>query len=91
MENSSETLLIHHIKGLPTRSPSTKIVGRRQPVQNETGYNVASNGADTTGVGADSLIRVLRDLTSVQRNLANLQVELQGRQVQTWLQTTALG
>lgn len=28
----------------------------------------------------DSLVRVLRELTSVQRNLANLQVELQGRQ-----------
>lgn len=29
----------------------------------------------------ESLVRVLRELTSVQRNLANLQVELQGRQV----------
>eukprot|EP00250_Pteridium_aquilinum_P030199 c40831_g1_i1 orf=461-1396(-) len=28
----------------------------------------------------ESLVRVLRELTSVQRNLANLQVELQGRQ-----------
>ncbi|RWV83627.1 hypothetical protein GW17_00054736 [Ensete ventricosum] len=29
----------------------------------------------------DDLIRVLRELTTVQRNIANLQVELQGRKV----------
>lgn len=29
----------------------------------------------------DELIRILRELTSVQRNIATLQVELQGRKV----------
>ncbi|GLJ31491.1 hypothetical protein SUGI_0631950 [Cryptomeria japonica] len=40
------------------------------------------NLGNTTGFSdkSDSLVKVLRDLTSVQRNLANLQVELQGRQ-----------
>ncbi|KAH9322671.1 hypothetical protein KI387_017310, partial [Taxus chinensis] len=40
------------------------------------------NLGNATGVSdkSDNLIKVLRDLTSVQRNLANLQVELQGRQ-----------
>ncbi|KAH7679157.1 HAUS augmin-like complex subunit 2 protein [Dioscorea alata] len=33
----------------------------------------------STGDKSDDLIRVLRELTSVQRNIANLQVELQGR------------
>ena len=30
---------------------------------------------------SDDLVRVLRELTVVQRNIANLQVELQGRKV----------
>lgn len=40
------------------------------------------NLGNATGTSdkSDSLIRVLKELTSVQRNLANLQVELQGRQ-----------
>lgn len=29
----------------------------------------------------DELVKILRELTSVQRNLANMQVELQGRKV----------
>lgn len=33
------------------------------------------------GDKGDDLIRVLRQLTTVQRNIANLQVELQGRKV----------
>lgn len=35
----------------------------------------------TPGDRSDDLVKVLRELTSVQRNLANLQVELQGRKV----------
>lgn len=35
----------------------------------------------STGEKGDELIKVLRDLTAVQRNIANLQVELQGRKV----------
>lgn len=37
------------------------------------------NFSTTTGEKGDDLIRVLRELTSVQRKIADLQVELQGR------------
>jgi HAUS augmin-like complex subunit 2 len=30
---------------------------------------------------SDDLVKVLRELTIIQRNIANLQVELQGRKV----------
>jgi hypothetical protein len=33
---------------------------------------------------SDDLVKVLRELTVVQRNIANLQVELQGRKVMDW-------
>jgi HAUS augmin-like complex subunit 2 len=35
----------------------------------------------TSGEKGDDLIRVLRELTAVQRKIADLQVELQGRKV----------
>lgn len=35
----------------------------------------------STGEKGDDLIRVLRELTTVQRKIADLQVELQGRKV----------
>ncbi|KAG6551001.1 hypothetical protein Mapa_007234 [Marchantia paleacea] len=48
------------------------------PVQDDG----AQNGLPiASGPGsADALVRVLRELTTIQRNLVNLQVELQGRQ-----------
>ncbi|BBN15411.1 HAUS augmin-like complex subunit 2 [Marchantia polymorpha subsp. ruderalis] len=48
------------------------------PVQDDG----AQNGSPIAmGPGsADALVRVLRELTTIQRNLVNLQVELQGRQ-----------
>lgn len=39
------------------------------------------NWSSSTGEKGDDLIRVLRELTSVQRKIADLQVELQGRKV----------
>ncbi|XP_038976338.1 AUGMIN subunit 2-like [Phoenix dactylifera] len=45
------------------------------PLQEDQQSMVNSFGGDKS----DDLIRVLRELTSVQRNIANLQVELQGR------------
>lgn len=39
------------------------------------------NSSPTTGEKGEDLIRVLRELTSVQRKIADLQVELQGRKV----------
>lgn len=39
------------------------------------------NLSSTTGEKGDDLIRVLRELTTVQRKIADLQVELQGRKV----------
>ncbi|KAF3786173.1 AUGMIN subunit 2 [Nymphaea thermarum] len=39
----------------------------------------SSPGASKINDKSDDLVKVLRELTSVQRNLANLQVELQGR------------
>lgn len=39
------------------------------------------NLSTTTGEKGDDLIRVLRELTTVQRKIADLQVELQGRKV----------
>ncbi|XP_077210718.1 HAUS augmin-like complex subunit [Tasmannia lanceolata] len=42
----------------------------------EEAQNLSTN---STNDRSDDLIRVLRELTSVQRNIANLQVELQGR------------
>ncbi|KAJ7297371.1 hypothetical protein O6H91_Y060900 [Diphasiastrum complanatum] len=55
----------------------------------ELGYSVPQEDAIAVQNGSalggsdksEALVRVLRELTSVQRNLANLQVELQGRQV----------
>lgn len=38
-------------------------------------------GGKGKGANEEALVRVLRELSTVQRNLANLQVELQGRQV----------
>ena len=35
----------------------------------------------TSGEKGDDLVRVLRELTAVQRKIADLQVELQGRKV----------
>jgi hypothetical protein len=35
----------------------------------------------STSDKSDDLVKVLRELTVVQRNIANLQVELQGRKV----------
>ena len=54
----------------------------QEDIQN---LSTASNGDKS-----DDLIRVLRELTSVQRNISNLQVELQGRKVtmQNFLQQT---
>ncbi|KAJ7563362.1 hypothetical protein O6H91_03G107000 [Diphasiastrum complanatum] len=54
----------------------------------ELGYSVPQEDAIAVQNGSalggsdksEALVRVLRELTSVQRNLANLQVELQGRQ-----------
>ncbi|XP_019242238.1 PREDICTED: AUGMIN subunit 2-like [Nicotiana attenuata] len=37
------------------------------------------NLSSTTGENGDDLIRVLKELTAVQRKIADLQVELQGR------------
>ncbi|KAL4625934.1 hypothetical protein ACB092_05G059700 [Castanea dentata] len=37
------------------------------------------NLSTTTGEKGDDLIRVLRELTTIQRKIADLQVELQGR------------
>uniref|UniRef100_A0A2P2JHG0 Uncharacterized protein MANES_12G070000 n=1 Tax=Rhizophora mucronata TaxID=61149 RepID=A0A2P2JHG0_RHIMU len=53
----------------------------------ELGYSVApppsqeelQNLSTATGEKGDDLIRVLRELTNVQRKIADLQVELQGR------------
>ncbi|CAK8574217.1 unnamed protein product [Lathyrus sativus] len=54
----------------------------------DLGFNVSSsssphdppqNSSPTTGEKGEDLIRVLRELTSVQRKIADLQVELQGR------------
>lgn len=42
------------------------------------------NWSSSTGEKGDDLIRVLRELTSVQRKIADLQVELQGRKVSYW-------
>lgn len=39
------------------------------------------NSSPTTGEKGEDLIRVLRELTTVQRKIADLQVELQGRKV----------
>ena len=39
------------------------------------------NSSSTTGEKGEDLIRVLRELTTVQRKIADLQVELQGRKV----------
>jgi len=55
-------------------------------IASDLGFSVpqedVQNLGNVTGLSdkSDTLIRVLRDLTSAQRNLANLQVELQGRQ-----------
>ncbi|XP_050204149.1 AUGMIN subunit 2 [Mercurialis annua] len=45
------------------------------PLSQEEIYNLSTS----TGEKGDDLIRVLRELTSVQRKIADLQVELQGR------------
>ena len=45
----------------------------------------AGDGGKGKGASEEALVRVLRELATVQRNLANLQVELQGRQVQSFL------
>lgn len=39
------------------------------------------NLSSATGEKGDDLIKVLRELTTVQRKIADLQVELQGRKV----------
>jgi len=39
----------------------------------------------TSSDKSDDLVKVLRELTVVQRNIANLQVELQGRKVMCYL------
>lgn len=40
-----------------------------------------AEGGKGKGANEEALVRVLRELSTVQRNLASLQVELQGRQV----------
>lgn len=45
----------------------------------------AGDGGKGKGASEEALVRVLRELATVQRNLANLQVELQGRQVRSFL------
>eukprot|EP00252_Welwitschia_mirabilis_P024713 TRINITY_DN7418_c0_g1_i1.p1 TRINITY_DN7418_c0_g1~~TRINITY_DN7418_c0_g1_i1.p1 ORF type:complete len:309 (+),score=64.52 TRINITY_DN7418_c0_g1_i1:100-1026(+) len=57
-------------------------------IASDLGFSVPQPQEDSQNLGhgmsaadkKDSLIRVLRELTTAQRNLANLQVELQGRQ-----------
>lgn len=48
--------------------------------EQDTEGGVAEGGKGKGG-NEEALVRVLRELSTVQRNLANLQVELQGRQV----------
>ena len=49
-------------------------------MEQDTEGGVAEGGKGK-GANEEALVRVLRELSTVQRNLANLQVELQGRQV----------
>ncbi|KAF3441330.1 hypothetical protein FNV43_RR15244 [Rhamnella rubrinervis] len=50
------------------------------PSEGSTAYTEElQNLSSTTGEKGDDLIRVLRELTTVQRKIADLQVELQGR------------
>jgi hypothetical protein len=56
------------------------VESKRRLWEQDTEGAVAEGGKGK-GANEEALVRVLRELSTVQRNLANLQVELQGRQV----------
>lgn len=56
-------------------------VGSKRRMWKQDTDSVVAEGGKGKGANEEALVRVLRELSTVQRNLANLQVELQGRQV----------
>lgn len=75
----SDALSIAADLGFPVSSPSLT----SSSSSSSSPHEPPQSSSPTTAEKGEDLIRVLRELTSVQKKIADLQVELQGRKVKT--------